>query len=264
MRKPLLAQHPRHQRERAVAGEEARDQDHRRRRAGRRGAAYGERRPCRRRSRRPRANRPASPHDAALAQHGRRRAGLGTRRAVRKGASGLGAPAEPDEPDEMAVTLLRLPRGNRVIPRMLGWMPWWPSPMTDSTTRRPRWPSRSEELFAPVGRGVELCYQTFGDPDDDPLLLVMGLGGPMTWWDPELCRMLAGRGFYVIRYDNRDTGRSTKVAGTGHPRDAGPGVRRPPGASAVRARRPGRRRLRPARPPRARVGPRRAGCRWAG
>jgi pimeloyl-ACP methyl ester carboxylesterase len=71
----------------------------------------------------------------------------------------------------------------------------------------------SGELFAPGAPGVELCYQTFGDPDDDPLLLVMGLGGPMTWWDPALCRMLAERGFYVIRYDNRDTGRSTKVAG---------------------------------------------------
>ena len=67
----------------------------------------------------------------------------------------------------------------------------------------------SEELFAPVGRGIELCYQTFGDPDDEPLLLVMGLGGPMTWWDPELCADLARAGFYVIRYDNRDTGRST-------------------------------------------------------
>jgi pimeloyl-ACP methyl ester carboxylesterase len=71
----------------------------------------------------------------------------------------------------------------------------------------------SGELFAPGAPGVELCYQTFGDPDGDPLLLVMGLGGPMTWWDPELCRMLARRGFYVIRYDNRDTGRSTKVPG---------------------------------------------------
>ncbi len=71
----------------------------------------------------------------------------------------------------------------------------------------------SAELFAPGAAGVELCYQTFGDPDDQPLLLVMGLGGPMTWWDPELCRTLAERGFYVIRYDNRDTGRSTKVGG---------------------------------------------------
>ena len=71
----------------------------------------------------------------------------------------------------------------------------------------------SGELFAPGAPGVELCYQTFGSPDGDPLLLVMGLGGPMTWWDPELCRLLAERGFYVIRFDNRDTGRSTKVPG---------------------------------------------------
>ncbi len=69
----------------------------------------------------------------------------------------------------------------------------------------------SEELFASVGSGIEICYQTFGDPTDEPLLLVMGLGGPMTWWDPELCAMLAERGFFVIRYDNRDVGRSTRV-----------------------------------------------------
>ena len=71
----------------------------------------------------------------------------------------------------------------------------------------------SEELFAPVSAGVELCYQTFGDPDGDPLLLVMGLGGPMTWWDPDLCTMLAEAGFFVVRYDNRDTGRSSRLPG---------------------------------------------------
>ena len=71
----------------------------------------------------------------------------------------------------------------------------------------------SEELFAPVGRDVELCYQTYGKPDAEPLLLVMGLGGPMTWWDAELCRMLADRGFHVIRYDNRDSGRSSRGVG---------------------------------------------------
>ncbi len=69
----------------------------------------------------------------------------------------------------------------------------------------------SDELFAPVSPGIELCYQTFGSPDDDPLLLVMGLGGPMTWWDADFCERLARAGFFVIRYDNRDTGRSTKV-----------------------------------------------------
>lgn len=71
----------------------------------------------------------------------------------------------------------------------------------------------SGELFAPVSTGVELCYQTFGDPDDEPLLLVMGLGGPMTWWDPALCELLASQGFYVIRFDNRDTGRSSRGEG---------------------------------------------------
>ncbi len=71
----------------------------------------------------------------------------------------------------------------------------------------------SEEHFAPVATGVDICFQTFGAPDGDPLLLVMGLGGPMTWWDPDFCSLLAANGFYVIRYDNRDVGRSTKVSG---------------------------------------------------
>jgi pimeloyl-ACP methyl ester carboxylesterase len=69
----------------------------------------------------------------------------------------------------------------------------------------------SEERFVTTDDAVELCYQTFGDPSHEALLLVMGLGGPMTWWDPELCRRLALAGFFVIRYDNRDTGRSTKL-----------------------------------------------------
>ncbi|WP_248580681.1 alpha/beta fold hydrolase [Nocardioides sp. InS609-2] len=84
--------------------------------------------------------------------------------------------------------------------------------MSSMSSRRPDI-TVSEELFAPVSPGVELCYQTYGHPDDEPLLLVMGLGGPMTWWDPELCRRLAAHGFYVIRFDNRDTGRSSKIPG---------------------------------------------------
>ncbi len=71
----------------------------------------------------------------------------------------------------------------------------------------------SEELFAPVGQGIELCYQTYGDPGAEPLLLVMGLGGPMIWWDPDMCRMLAEKGFFVVRFDSRDTGRSSRAAG---------------------------------------------------
>jgi pimeloyl-ACP methyl ester carboxylesterase len=71
----------------------------------------------------------------------------------------------------------------------------------------------SEELFAPVSPDIEICYQTFGDPDAEPVILIMGLGGPMTWWDPDFCALLAARGFFVIRFDNRDTGRSSRATG---------------------------------------------------
>jgi len=56
--------------------------------------------------------------------------------------------------------------------------------------------------------GVELCTEPFGDPGDPPILLVMGRGASMLWWDDDFCRMLAARGRFVIRYDHRDTGRS--------------------------------------------------------
>jgi pimeloyl-ACP methyl ester carboxylesterase len=78
----------------------------------------------------------------------------------------------------------------------------------------PHWrPAPSPERVAPLPNGIELAYQTFGDRDADPLLLVMGLGGPMTWWDPVFCQTLADHGFFVIRFDNRDAGRSTKLPG---------------------------------------------------
>src|SRR6266550_8855926 len=56
--------------------------------------------------------------------------------------------------------------------------------------------------------GVELCTEPFGDSADPPILLIMGLGGSMLWWDEGFCRMLAKEGRFVIRYDHRDTGRS--------------------------------------------------------
>jgi pimeloyl-ACP methyl ester carboxylesterase len=65
------------------------------------------------------------------------------------------------------------------------------------------------EQFAKVGN-VELCYETFGDPADPAVLLIMGLGTQMIAWDEDFCGQLAERGFYVIRYDNRDVGRSTR------------------------------------------------------
>jgi pimeloyl-ACP methyl ester carboxylesterase len=56
--------------------------------------------------------------------------------------------------------------------------------------------------------GIQLCTEPFGDPADPPILLIMGIGGSMLWWDEGFCRMLADGGRYVIRYDHRDTGRS--------------------------------------------------------
>ncbi len=57
--------------------------------------------------------------------------------------------------------------------------------------------------------GNDICYQEFGDANDPPLLLIMGLGAQMISWDDDLCQSLAGRGFRVIRFDNRDVGQST-------------------------------------------------------
>jgi pimeloyl-ACP methyl ester carboxylesterase len=59
--------------------------------------------------------------------------------------------------------------------------------------------------------GIEIVYETIGAPSNPPLLLVMGLGMQLIHWDTELCEQLAERGFYVIRFDNRDSGRSTKI-----------------------------------------------------
>jgi len=61
--------------------------------------------------------------------------------------------------------------------------------------------------------GVEIAYETFGDPADPTMPLIMGLGVQMLGWDEELCRMLVGRGYRVVRFDNRDVGHSTKVEG---------------------------------------------------
>jgi pimeloyl-ACP methyl ester carboxylesterase len=65
------------------------------------------------------------------------------------------------------------------------------------------------EEFCDVGRGVTLCYEGFGDPDDTPIVLIMGLATQMIAWHEEFCEGLADRGFYVVRFDNRDIGRST-------------------------------------------------------
>jgi pimeloyl-ACP methyl ester carboxylesterase len=68
--------------------------------------------------------------------------------------------------------------------------------------------SQGEQLID-VGRGVTLCAERFGDPADPPLLLIAGLGQQLLSWPEEFCAALTDQGFQVIRFDNRDAGRST-------------------------------------------------------
>jgi pimeloyl-ACP methyl ester carboxylesterase len=57
--------------------------------------------------------------------------------------------------------------------------------------------------------GLQLAYESFGNPTDPPLVLVMGLGTQLLGWPPEFCQLIADRGFQVVRFDNRDIGLST-------------------------------------------------------
>jgi pimeloyl-ACP methyl ester carboxylesterase len=77
--------------------------------------------------------------------------------------------------------------------------------------------SFGEEQIAPAN-GIELAYQEMGDADGEPLLLVMGLATQMIAWDEGFCGLLAERGFRVVRFDNRDVGRSTRIESAGVPR----------------------------------------------
>jgi pimeloyl-ACP methyl ester carboxylesterase len=69
------------------------------------------------------------------------------------------------------------------------------------------------EQMCRISDEIELCYETFGDPSDPTALLIMGLATQMIAWPTEFCERLAGRGFHVVRFDNRDVGRSTHVKG---------------------------------------------------
>jgi pimeloyl-ACP methyl ester carboxylesterase len=61
--------------------------------------------------------------------------------------------------------------------------------------------------------GIDICYEIFGDAAAEPMLLIMGLGAQMILWDDDFCRQLAARGFRVIRFDNRDIGKSGRLTG---------------------------------------------------
>jgi len=74
----------------------------------------------------------------------------------------------------------------------------------------------SGEKTAKVGE-VELVYDTFGNPSSPPMLLIMGLGAQMIRWDDAFCKAIAAQGRWVIRFDNRDVGLSTKCDEAGIP-----------------------------------------------
>ncbi len=68
-----------------------------------------------------------------------------------------------------------------------------------------------------IANNIEIEYDTFGDPTSNPLLLIMGLGAQMIFWEEEFCELLVNQGFFVIRFDNRDVGLSTKFEEAGVP-----------------------------------------------
>ena len=70
--------------------------------------------------------------------------------------------------------------------------------------------AHTSEQFAPAN-GQKLCYDTFGDKSAPTLMLIMGLGAQMILWDDAFCAKIAARGFHVVRFDNRDIGRSSRV-----------------------------------------------------
>jgi pimeloyl-ACP methyl ester carboxylesterase len=65
--------------------------------------------------------------------------------------------------------------------------------------------------------GIQIEYDTFGDSSSSALLLIIGYGTQMIAWDEEICKQLAGQNLYVIRFDNRDIGLSTKLEEAGIP-----------------------------------------------
>lgn len=71
-----------------------------------------------------------------------------------------------------------------------------------------------QEQFVEIGP-VTLCYEVHGADDAPTVVLIMGLGLDMLWWRDDFCADLVGRGLRVVRFDNRDVGRSTRLVGPG-------------------------------------------------
>ncbi len=62
-----------------------------------------------------------------------------------------------------------------------------------------------------VGEGIELCVEVGGNPNNPPILLIMGLGSQLIFWPDNFVKLLIDGGFFVVRFDNRDIGLSTKI-----------------------------------------------------
>lgn len=78
---------------------------------------------------------------------------------------------------------------------------WQPSPLSPHLY----------QTMVDVGRGIRLCVEAGGNPDNPPLLFITGFGSQMMFWSDKLLKMFIDEGFFVIRFDNRDTGLSTKI-----------------------------------------------------
>jgi pimeloyl-ACP methyl ester carboxylesterase len=77
--------------------------------------------------------------------------------------------------------------------------------------RLPRIAYETADIRKAGANGIEIAYETFGQEGDPPVLLVMGLATQMLGWNEGLCEQLAGRGRFVVRFDNRDIGLSTHL-----------------------------------------------------
>ena len=79
---------------------------------------------------------------------------------------------------------------------------WYPSPISDLM----------QQAIIPVSEDIELCVEVGGNPKNPPLLLIMGLGSQLIFWPENFVKRLIKAGFFVIRFDNRDIGLSTKIS----------------------------------------------------
>jgi pimeloyl-ACP methyl ester carboxylesterase len=87
-----------------------------------------------------------------------------------------------------------------------------PAPTNSAAGALPLGANEPHEQFATVG-ALKLCYSATGEPQRPALLLIMGLGFQLVHWPDALCQQLADHGYHVVRFDNRDAGRSTHLPG---------------------------------------------------